>query len=100
MSGSRVLPLERGSVVKFDDLEKDNEAKRRKADAEYVERSGARELGTIEVDGIDTSDAPDFCDAFISYAEWSDGTPLTDKELDRLNEDGELVLGEVHKRLY
>ena len=45
-----------------------------------------------EIDGVDTRDAPDFCDAFVSYAEHEDGTPLTQKELDDLNENhGDIV---------
>jgi hypothetical protein len=39
-----------------------------------------------EFDGIDTRDYPDFADAFISYAEHPDGTPLTEDELDILND--------------
>ncbi len=50
----------------------------------------------IEFDGIDHSDYPDFCDAFICYAEHEDGEPLTDAELDLLNEDG----GFVHETLW
>ena len=46
---------------------------------------------TIEVDGIDYQDAPDFCDAFISYAETVDGRELTDDELNTLNEDSDTV---------
>jgi len=42
----------------------------------------------IEFDGIDHSDYPDFADAFICYAEHDDGEPLTDAELDLLNDDG------------
>jgi hypothetical protein len=42
----------------------------------------------IEFVGIDHSDYPDFCDAFICYAEHDDGEPLTDDELDLLNDDG------------
>ena len=34
----------------------------------------------LEIDGIDTTDYPDFCDAYASYAEWEDGTPLTEEE--------------------
>ncbi|MDK2801559.1 MAG: hypothetical protein PWQ70_3178, partial [Clostridiales bacterium] len=33
---------------------------------------------TIIVSGIDTKDYPDFADSFIQYAEFKDGTPLTD----------------------
>ena len=48
-------------------------------------------LRSIELDGIDMSDYPDFCDAFICYAEAKDGTPLTDEQLELLNEDTEFV---------
>lgn len=41
---------------------------------------------TVEVDGVNTWDAPKFCDAFFSYAEYHDGTPLTDEELDKLTD--------------
>ena len=54
----------------------------------------------IEIDGIDFRDAPDFVDAFISYAEHKDGTPLTDKELDELNEDGQFVYERVLDKIY
>ncbi len=41
----------------------------------------------VEVDGIDTTDYPDFCDAFVSSATWrSTGVPLNDAELDELND--------------
>ena len=43
-------------------------------------------IDSIEFDGVDFSDYPDFCDAFICYAE-RNGEPLNDKELDQLNED-------------
>ena len=51
----------------------------------------------IEIDGIDMTDYPDLCDAYISYAEWSDGTELTQAELDNLTEGlaQELLLGGV-----
>lgn len=49
----------------------------------------------VEFQDIHSWDAPDFCDAFIAYAEHMDGTPLTDDELDTLNDDrclfGELL---------
>ena len=43
-------------------------------------------IDNIEVDDIDTSDYPDFCDAFISSADYN-GKPMTDDQLDKLNED-------------
>ena len=43
---------------------------------------------SIELDGVSNLDYPDFADAYVCYAEWADtGEPLTDPELDRLNED-------------
>jgi hypothetical protein len=49
------------------------------------------DLRSIELDGVDTRDYPDFCDAFITYAEAKDGTPLTSEQLELLNEDSELI---------
>jgi hypothetical protein len=40
----------------------------------------------IEVEGVDYKDHPDYCDAYVSYAEHLDGTPLTGDELEALNE--------------
>ena len=58
----------------------------------------------IEVDGIDTRDYPDFCDAFIAHAtiELEDGTfrDATDAELDELNEDSDFVYAAVENYLY
>jgi len=57
----------------------------------------------FDVDGIDTRDYPDFCDAFICDAsvmengEWRDAT---DDEIDELNEDGDLVYSCVESHLY
>jgi len=39
----------------------------------------------IEWDGIDHSDHPDYCDAYIVRAE-RDGVELTDEEIEELNE--------------
>ena len=41
---------------------------------------------SITIDGIDTSDYPDFSDAFINYAEWEDGTELSQAELEEFAE--------------
>jgi hypothetical protein len=44
-------------------------------------------LQNVSFDGVDTRDYPDFCDAFIDYAEYEDGTPLTEDELDAIPSD-------------
>lgn len=41
----------------------------------------------MEFDGIDTRDYPDFCDAYLVYAELEDGTELTDEQIDHLNDE-------------
>ena len=43
------------------------------------------DVSTIEIDGIDRRDYPDFSDAYISAAQYTDGTPLDDNQLDKLN---------------
>ena len=49
-----------------------------------------KKIDNIEIDGIDSKDYPDFCDAYISSADY-DGVPMTDEQLDELNEDGDYV---------
>lgn len=57
-----------------------------------------------EIDGIDHADYPDFCDAFICSATAiePDGSmrEATDDELDKLNEDSDLVYSLVIEKLY
>ena len=48
-----------------------HEKKRQMKNLDYAK------ISYVEVDGIDTADYPDFCDAFISYAEY-DGRAMTD----------------------
>lgn len=45
-------------------------------------------------------DYPDFSDAFIRYAEFKDGTPLTDEQLDELNKDSNFVYKMVLKHVH
>jgi hypothetical protein len=45
------------------------------------------ELSDVAISGIDMSDYPDFCDAYVESAVWKDtGVPLTDAELERIDE--------------
>ena len=53
----------------------------------------------VELDGIDTRDYPDFCDAFVCSATYK-GREMTDSELDRLNEDSDFVYEKVMERLF
>lgn len=53
------------------------------------------------VEGVDMRDYPEFCDAFISYAETVDGRELSDEELEALTLDNpDFVLEAAHRSLY
>ena len=41
-------------------------------------------ITNLTFSGIDTEDYPEFCDAYVDSAEWEDGTPLTEQELEDL----------------
>ena len=56
-------------------------------------------LENLEVEGIDTRDYPDFCDAYISYAE-IDGRKATEEELQELSDDSQFVHELVWERLF
>jgi len=56
-------------------------------------------IDNIEVGGIDYTDAFDFCDAFIENADY-DGKPMTDEQLDELNEDRDFVYECVQNHLF
>lgn len=56
-------------------------------------------IADVVVDGIDFRDAPDFCDAYIASATY-DGRPMTEEELDALNDDPYFVSEAVIKQIY
>ena len=52
----------------------------------------------VKFEGIDHKDYPDYCDAYIVYAE-SNGVPLTDYELEDLNDSDtkyDLLIKHLH----
>ena len=53
------------------------------------------DLASLEIEGIDMQDYPDFCDAYFSKGNKLDGTPLTDDELEFLTEDFPFTLHEM-----
>lgn len=56
-------------------------------------------IDNIEIEDIDHRDAPDYCDAFIGAADYY-GRPMTDEELDHLNEDSDYVYDQVINHLH
>jgi hypothetical protein len=43
--------------------------------------------GSIKIGGVDSDDYPDFVDAYVISAEFEDGTPLSEEELDQLTDE-------------
>lgn len=56
-------------------------------------------IDNIEVDGIDTNDYPDFCDAFIVSADY-DGQPMSEAQINELNEDSSFLHDCVYNQLF
>jgi hypothetical protein len=56
-------------------------------------------IDNIQVEGIDTKDYPQFCDAFIASAD-KNGVPMTDEEIEELNQDGDFVHQAVYNQLF
>jgi hypothetical protein len=55
---------------------------------------------SLELDGLDMRDYPDFCDAYFCAGERADGTALTDEELERLTEsEGERLNTLAHEEM-
>jgi len=50
---------------------------------------------SFEVEGVDFGDYPDFCDAFIGYAEFNDGTVVPEEQMDELNEKCEDMINQI-----
>jgi len=60
-----------------------------------------RNVIDVEVDGVDPTDYPDFCDAYFCYAIWEDTEEeLTDDELIKLTEECGDVLNKMAYEYY
>lgn len=56
---------------------------------------------SVEVENVHSNDYPDFVDAYISYAQYKNGKPLTDQELDMLNDQhSDFVQQAAHKSVF
>ena len=58
-----------------------------------------KHVDNIKLEGISIKDYPDFCDAYISSADYK-GKPMTDEQLEELNQDGEFVYECVCSHLF
>ncbi|MFA5152834.1 MAG: hypothetical protein WC554_09765 [Clostridia bacterium] len=57
------------------------------------------EISNIEFENIDYNDSPDFCDVFISSADYKN-REMTEDELEKLNEDSDFIHENLMKYLY
>mgnify|MGYP006282244965 FL=1 len=56
-------------------------------------------ITNVEMEGIDFRDYPDFCDAYIVSADY-DGVPMTQEQLDEINEDSQYVYDSVMEWIF
>jgi len=56
-------------------------------------------ISDIIIEGIDYSDYPDFCDAYIADATY-DGEPMTNEQLEIINNDTQFVYDCVIDRIF
>ena len=64
----------------------------------------AVDVQSLEIDGVDTRDYPDFVDAYFTAGSFEDGTDLSDDELSQLTDEHgdllhELVFDSLHENL-
>lgn len=59
------------------------------------------DYASLEIDGVDSSDYPDFSDAYFSSGYFTDGTQMSDEDLDQLADKyGELVNRKAYDSLH
>ncbi len=56
-------------------------------------------ISDIVLEGIDTSDYPDFCDAYIASASY-DGEEMTNEQIEMINQDTQYVYDCVIDHLF
>ena len=55
---------------------------------------------SFEFDDVHLWDYPDFCDAYVSSANFTDGTPLSDEELESLSNVRDLLYEKLIESLF
>jgi len=58
-----------------------------------------KKITNVVLDGIDLEDYPDFCDAYILSADY-DGEPMSEDQIDKLNEDSDYVYTKIEDFLF
>lgn len=56
------------------------------------------DYSSLEIEGVDTKDYPDFCDTYFSAGYFTDGSEMSDEDLEELSdESGELLNEMAHE---
>ena len=58
-----------------------------------------KKITNVVLDGIDSDDYPDFCDVYIVSADY-DGEPMSEDQIDKLNEDSDFIYTKIEEFLY
>jgi hypothetical protein len=58
------------------------------------------DYGSIEIDDVDPNDYPDFSDAYISAAKYTNGKDLTDTELEQFQDDNYDLVNDLAHEYY
>ena len=59
------------------------------------------DLASLQIGGIDTTDHPDYCDAYYESGQYLDGTPLPDDVLEKLKDlDPDLFYEMLNNTIY
>lgn len=56
-------------------------------------------IDNVKLEDVDRNDHPDYCDAFIVSADL-DGVPMSEEQLNKINEDNEFIQQKVHDHLF
>lgn len=56
-------------------------------------------ISNVQIEDIDHTDYPDFCDAYIISADYN-GVPMTEDQLEEINNDSQYVHEQVLNWLY
>jgi hypothetical protein len=56
---------------------------------------------SINISGVERQDYPDFCDAYISEAQWAnEGTALNDEELEQLTQEQSQLVNDLSQQIF
>jgi hypothetical protein len=55
---------------------------------------------SLQIENINYSDYPDFCDAYIYDGFFVDGEPLDDETIEKLNQDNDAIYEAVQRYIY